>query len=65
MELASSEASRCREEAEETREKIRMIEMENKMLVDRWMELKITEAEKVNEVREQKFKGFNLEMFLF
>lgn len=47
--LAAQEAARCREEVQEVNVKMKEMEGENRMLIDRWMELKMQDAERINE----------------
>lgn len=50
VELAATEAQRAREERREMEERLKKVEAENKDLVDRWMEQKLKDAERLNEV---------------
>lgn len=49
MEFAAEEAARCRAEVVTSREKMKELDGENKMLIERWLELKMHEVERINE----------------
>eukprot|EP00897_Mesotaenium_endlicherianum_P009780 jgi/Mesen1/8830/ME000053S08245 len=49
VEVAADEAAARVREAEQLQEQVRQLEAENRMLIERWMELKMKEAERINE----------------
>ena len=49
VEFAAEEAARCRAEVVTMQEKMRELDGENKMLIERWLELKMHEVERINE----------------